>query len=601
MKKYLSITSLLAGPLVLALALMWFEPDLLWKVQQFNLFQCTSLYFSQQMVASGGFLSYLGSFFTQFFYYPWLGAIVYSLWVLLLMWLTKRAFRISGKYHALLLIPAALVVIANMDLGYWHYMMKLRGYFYVPVIGTSAVLALLWLYRVLPQRFRLACVVVTAAVAYPLLGAYGIAAVLLMALWSWRLCGSRTSSLVLSAVALLCIAAVPLLLYRYVYYQTALADAWTTALPVFTLRQEFPLYYAPYALLMLFFMAMVLCWGISLPQRYLKQMPVWNAVLTGVIVGQVVFFWYTDANFHHELRMQRCIEHLDWQGVVNEGARQKSEPTRSIVIMHNLALSRLGRQVDEMYNFPKGSAKYATDLPIYTYHIIGRLMYYNYGLVNDCHRLCMEDGVEYGWRPELLQYMARCALLNGELNAAQKFVDQLRATTFFGGWASHFQNLIDHPDQIDKVLETTPIIHMRHYPNSLGNDNGYVEKYIMTVLAQTDSDDPYFQENAVLAAMWTRDPALFWPRFAQYGRLHPHDKVPRIFQEAAYLFANLQHLSAVNTVPFNANVKASYQQFMQQLQQLDGQPIEQARAALYPMFGHTYFYEYYFLKDITYF
>ena len=51
MKKYLSIASLLAAPLVLAVTLMWFESDLLWKVQQFNLFQCTSLYFSQQMVA----------------------------------------------------------------------------------------------------------------------------------------------------------------------------------------------------------------------------------------------------------------------------------------------------------------------------------------------------------------------------------------------------------------------------------------------------------------------------------------------------------------------------------------------------------------------
>jgi hypothetical protein len=101
--------------------------------------------------------------------------------------------------------------------------------------------------------------------------------------------------------------------------------------------------------------------------------------------------------------------------------------------------------------------------------------------------------------------------------------------------------------------------------------------------------------------MWTRNPELFWPRFVQYGRLHPHNKIPRIFQEAAYLFASMQHLAAVNTVPFRSDVKASYQQFMLQLQQMDGQPIEKARAALYPMFGHTYFYEYYFLKDITYF
>lgn len=601
MKKYLPIASLLAGPLVLAVALMWFESDLLWKIQQYNLFLSTSLFFKQMMVTSGGFLSYVASYFTQFFYYPWLGAIIYSLWVALMMWLTKRTFRIADKYQALLLIPAALVVIANMDLGYWHYMLKLRGYFYAPVIGTSAALALLWLFRVLPQRFRLALMVATAVVAYPLLGAYGLAAVLLMALWSWRLQGSRTTGLVFSAVALLCIAAVPVLFYRYVYYQTALADIWTTALPVFILRQEFPLYYIPYGLLVLFFMLMTLCWGLQLPERFKQKLVLWNGVLAGIIVGLVVFFWYSDENFHHELRMQHCIERLDWQGVVNEGIRQHTEPTRSIVIMHNLALSRMGRQTEEMYNFPKGSKPYATQLPVYTYHVIGHLMYYNFGLTNDCHRLCMEDGVEYGWRPELLQYLARCALLNGELNAARKFLNQLRATTFFGSWANHFQNLIDHPDQIAKVPETAPIVHMMHYDNRLGSDQGYVEKYIMNLLAEIDSDDPYFQENAVLAAMWTRDPNNFWPRFAQYGRLHPHDKVPRIFQEAAYLFGNMQHLSLVNTVPFRADVKASYQQFMQQLQQLDGQPIEKVRAALYPMFGHTYFYEYYFLKDITYF
>ena len=145
MKKYLSIASWLAAPLVLVIALIWFESDLLWKIQQFNLFLSTPLFFKQMMVTSGGFLTYVASYFTQYFYYPWLGALIFGLWVALLMWLTKRTFRIQNKYNALLLIPAALVVVANMDLGYWHYMLKLRGYFYAPVIGTSAVLALLWL------------------------------------------------------------------------------------------------------------------------------------------------------------------------------------------------------------------------------------------------------------------------------------------------------------------------------------------------------------------------------------------------------------------------------------------------------------------------
>ena len=601
MKKYLSIASWLAAPLLVTIALICFEADLLWKIQQFNLFLSTPLFFSQMMVSSGGMLTYIASFFTQFFFYPWLGAVVFGLWLSLALWLIKRAFCIQARHYLLLLIPAALLIVANMELGYWVYFLKLRGYFFVPVIGTSCVAALLWLFRVLPQRFRSGFIVVSTAIGYPLLGAYGLAASLLMGLWSWRLGGSRTSRLVVSGVALLSIAAIPLLFYRYVYYQTALASAWTTALPVFTLRSEFPLYYIPYYLLLLYFILMVLLWGISIPERRNKLVLIASPVLSVAVAVLVVCFWYSDENFHHELHMQRCIERVDWTGVLEEGKHQKTEPTRAIVLMHNLALSRVGLQPDYMYSFPKGSKQYATPLPAYTYHVVGRMIYYQYGLLNDCHRMCMEDGVEYGWRPELLQFMARCALLNGETVAARKFLSQLRSTMFFGQWADHLQHLIDNPDLIAKVPETAPITHMMQYDNRLGNDNGYVERYLMTLLAQIDSNDPYFQEQAVLGALWTRDPDLFWPRFAQYGRLHPHDKMPRIFQEAALLFGHLQHLDIEDKMPFRADIKSTYHHFMSELKRFDGRPIQEARAALYPMFGQTYFFEYYFLKDITYF
>ena len=601
MKKYLSIASWLAAPLLVTIALICFEADVLWKIQQFNLFLSTPLFFSQMMVASGGMLSYVASFFTQFFFYPWLGAVVFGLWLALALWLVKRAFSISHHNEALLLIPAALIVIANMDLGYWIYFLKLRGYFFIPVIGTSCVASLLWLFRVLPQRFRTVFIVVSTVISYPLLGAYGLVAVLLMALWSWRLHSNKTANLILSAIALLCIIAVPLIFYRYVYYQTALADAWFTAIPVFVLRAEFPLYYIPYGLLLLYFVLMVLCWGFTLPERYHKKIHYALNVFAGLAICLTVYFWYGDENFHHELRMQRCIERVDWTGVLEEGTRQKTEPTRAIVLMHNLALSRVGLQADYMYSFPKGSKQYATPLPAYTYHVVGRLIYYQFGLLNDCHRMCMEDGVEYGWRPELLQFMARCALLNGETVAARKFLTQLRSTMFFGTWADHIQNLIDHPELIAKVPETAPITHMMQYDNRLGNDNGYVEKYLMTLLAQLDSDDPFFQEQALIATLWTRNPDLFWPRFAQYGRLHPHDKVPRIYQEAALLFGNLQHLDIEKKLPFRSDIKSTYRHFMSELKRFDGRPIEEARAALYPMFGQTYFFEYYFLKDITYF
>ena len=53
--------------LVIAIALIILESDLLWKIQQYDLFLFSTLFFKQQMATSGGMLSYLGSFFTQFF------------------------------------------------------------------------------------------------------------------------------------------------------------------------------------------------------------------------------------------------------------------------------------------------------------------------------------------------------------------------------------------------------------------------------------------------------------------------------------------------------------------------------------------------------
>ena len=79
------------GLAVIALALLFFESDFLWKAQELNLFQQTGLFFRQQMVVPGGMLTYVGTWLTQFFYYPWMGVLMLTgLW-LLLMWMTRRA------------------------------------------------------------------------------------------------------------------------------------------------------------------------------------------------------------------------------------------------------------------------------------------------------------------------------------------------------------------------------------------------------------------------------------------------------------------------------------------------------------------------------
>lgn len=602
MKRIIPILPWLGALLLIAVALLSFESDLLWKIQQYNLFLDIPLFFREQMLVPGGFLSYVSCYFTQYFFHPWLGVLMLCGWWLLLMWVTKRAFRIADNWAALALIPVALLLIANMDLGYWHYFMKLQGYFFVPTIGTTTAVAMLWAFRVLPQNLwlHIAWVVLATAIGYPTLGFYALAAVLLMAIWTWWLNNNKQQNAILTGIALLCIVATPLLCYRYIYYQTYIDDIWTTALPVFTIGESYTGYYIPYYILGTFFLLMVLFYQKSLPAKWQKPLYRWSlqGILMVALAAGVWHYWYKDENFHHELVMQHCIEETDWEGVISESEKQVDEPTRAIVVMRNLALTRLGRMLNERYNFPYGAKKSNTPLPFdMMYYVFGRILYYQYGLLNDCHRLCMEEGVEYGWRVEIQKYLARCSMLMGETQAAQNALNRLRHTQFHGQWADKMQQLLDDPKQIAENRETGPISHMLHYTNAIGSDGGNVENYIMNQLARQGSDDPYFLDQAMFATLWTRDPVLFYARFANYIRLHRHDPMPRIFQEAAYLFGKLGKRPDLDKMPFDKNVKKTYEKFMKEAEKYNNQSADIGRTALYPFYGNTYYYEYYFLRN----
>ena len=76
MKKLQPIALWLVTLIAVATVLLFFEADLLWKVQQHNVFLHTSLFFQQMMTVPGGMLSYLATYCTQHFYYHWVGVIL---------------------------------------------------------------------------------------------------------------------------------------------------------------------------------------------------------------------------------------------------------------------------------------------------------------------------------------------------------------------------------------------------------------------------------------------------------------------------------------------------------------------------------------------
>jgi len=590
MKKYIPISICLAALLVVAGALLFFEADLLWKLQEQNLFLDTPIFFKEQMVVPGGLLSWAGTWLTQLFFYPWLGTLVLCASWLLLMWLVKKAFALPNEWTPLALVPVCLLLLTIVDMGYWVYLLKLPGHAFVGTLGTIAVVALLWAFRALPQRWglRLVFIGVTAFVGYPLyplFGIYGIAATLLMGLYIWRFDQPLWQKIAGSVLALAGAALVPLLCYHYAYHETNIANIYFAGLPLYFLQEEYHAYYLPYYGLALFFVVMVLLRldGVKRFKRIATQ-----AIVLGALAFAVFNYWYKDENFHHELRMQRCIEQNDWQGVVDEAALQKDEPTRAIVMMRNLALSRLGRQADEMYLYPNGSKRYEAPFNMRLMLCVGPMIYYHYGMINYSARLSTEMGVEFGWRVENLKLLAKCALLNKEEGRARKFLNLLKHTTFYGSWV----NSVREKDELNTVAR------MMHYDNFLSGDNGYVEQFLMKRLAEsTSKDDTLFQEQALLATLWTKDNKQFWYHFRDYLELHPNARIPRYIQEAAYLYGKLEGREMIDQMPIDPMVKQSFENFMGAAQNYNHMEADIVREGM-KGYSDTYYYDYYLMRDL---
>lgn len=475
------------------------------------------------------------------------------------------------------------------------------------------VVALLWCYRrivVVTQRHTKRMwtmpglfILVASVVGYPLMGIYGLASALLMGLWSWKLSKKRSDGIGLTVVALLSVIAVPLFYYRYVFYQTNLANIYWAELPLYFITEEYHAYYIPFYLLALFFVVMVLTYKSDRKTSDLPKKPklAWTVqVLTAVVlVAGVWHFWFKDENYHHELTMQHQIDNLDWEGVLEEAAQQDCEPTRAIVVMRNIALSRLGRQGNEMFLYKNGSKRYEAPFGMRLMLVVGPLIYYQYGMLNYCNRLCMEMGVEFDFRPEYYQLMTRCAILNGERTLALKYIGILKQTTFFSDWAEQARIVLELPTQIEKDPAYSFVARMMHYDNVLSGDQGYVENFLMKQLSKsTYTGDSFFQEQALLATLWTKNIPTFWKRFGDYVRLHPDGPMPRYYQEAAYLYGRIEERPDLDRMPFDAGIKDGFERFATSTSNYDGQNVEVAREALYPFYGQTYYYDYYMMSKL---
>lgn len=548
-----------------AFIMLNFYSDMLYTAQDRSMFFSGSMFFKESMAVPFGLMQYVGSYLTQFLYYPALGVtMLIAVWSCIYL-VGVKAFRFRERWAPLAILLPMCLLTSIVDVGYWIYIMPMPGYWFSQSVAYLAMLLLLLAWRKTPSRFRAAWYLV-AFLLYPLMGwmAMFLAVTIFVAGIAEGKRGMKDVSIGIIALALVFVApltiwkallygSIPsqvIMLSGFPFFDSNTVSAWRPSIPFFILMA-----------LTLLFVAM----AERLPDDetktpLLKKLRV-NGVTVTILVSVVSYLgvWqmmFKDYNYLSEMRMNILAMNDDWQGVLQE-AQHAKYPSRTMVVLKNIALMNTGET--GKYSFIMGNSGEDINNPdslnLSIMQIAAPMVYYNYGKVNFAIRWCMENAVSYGFSPYYLKMLARSAKAKGEQAVLDRYMNLLSHTLFHSDWKPQPTSAM--VAKLDKA-----------FVNVIDSDDNDLEKFLLNVFSRSYiSSDPVVKEQSLLYAMLNRDPNLFWPAFVSYVGQNP-DAVPAsAYQEAFCLFMDKYRTELPFEVKVESEVVQNYKAFQQAIQQ----------------------------------
>lgn len=614
-KKEGIVTTILA--LVVFVVLAFYElvvnnSDTLFMAQGRSLFTDNCQFFKALCTSPGCVIAWLGCYLTQYFYYPNIGsAILIAIWCVT-YFVTKKAFKLNNNWSFLAILPISCLLVSIIDNGYWLYYIKQPGYWFRESLGFLFTVSCVYLCTCFKKNLVLKCVLVTliAAFGYYAFGYYALLAILYVGIIEWLNTNfSVMQKSILTILVMILLIAVPMITCNLFFTEIRAEEALYGGFPQFNMDKyhsvlcETPFYIlCVVPLLLIFVSALQEKKAISGLSAYIYRFA-FIVILLGVsyVVDSKNFDNY---NYHAEFRMYRATDECRWDDVLEESANYQTDPTREMVILNHIALLNKGNMGTDMFKYNNfGEPPYVIDsLSVHMVQTAGPIIYYNHAKTNYAIRWCIENSVEYGYSFNETKILIRSALVNGEWDVARKYINILKHSKYYKEWAEKYEPILKNHLLIKKYPEFDNIIELYNNMGSvLDGDNGLCEMYILNYFANTlNKDSNLLGELTLNYALLQKDIQLFWPRFFLYAQKHKGQEMPIHYQEAAYLYGNLEHQVDISHMPFNKDVIERYASFQQVSQQYlqQGMQAQQVGELMKSQFGNTFYWFYFFCRDV---
>lgn len=580
--------------------------DTLYYMQDRGRWNDTMVYFHECVRMPGGFLSWAGSYLTQYFYYPAYGAAILILLWILSFCVAWRSFHVRWELTYLLFVPLVALLCTQVQLGYWVYFMKDIDYSFYHSLGFFFALLLSVDYlRKVKYGGYIQMVLVAALFYYPL-GIYALLASVLVALRmfkdNWRT--DWPAFLLLFAVCY----TVPLLETSGTTLMRP-DEPWLFGLKRFEIGpvRDYRLI-APLGWVLLSSLFIPL-----LGKQNRDKISTKGLVISQLLMLVVAFGAYrivnernfSDSNYHAELKMLRAVDEQRWDDVLYEFNSAKGNPSRMMVLYRDIALLNRGELLNryQYNNRPANPTVMSDSIVVRICDTTGDFIYYNFGETCFGIRRAIEHCMHYGFSYYTLRVLAQCALINGEYDNVRKYLRLLEHSTFQKKWASELRPYLEDTTLIASSPRFALVKRLYNGGSSMvGSDDYYVEPTLIHKLSHTATDNPEILDLALAYCLQDKDMNCFWAQVIRQHTLFPEKPFHPHIQEAMLLFHNElktgpEDLSFLNIDP---QIVARYNLFIGRVREYgrSGMNINQIGTSLQPEFGDTYWWDYFVLREI---
>ena len=567
--------------------------DLLYHMEQYSYFSSSGDFLAKFFEQPGGLLALLGAFLTQFCHFPVLGAIVIALSLSLLAYLVRKAFGLEGKKALLALAPSLFLLLFITSMDYTLYHQKTYGLLFSQTLGFCAAVALFMLYRrrLAGKKLGWLFVVPLIIAGYPLIGSYAIVAAVLVVVEALRV---KNNFLPALASTLVLGAAVPFLCANLpgLYGRMNRHFAYFAGFPYF----EFVGSFWGFVPLILAFIALI---ALVFADSFGRRVPV-PAFVASALIMLGLTNW--DPNFGAVLKMERAVGDRDWDKVLQIAAKHQ-EPTRAQVLYRNIALYQKGQLTERMFTFPDGAAPLKTTADVPISMICSVPVEYYSGMINSCERSSMEFSSAFSKSVYFFKYQTKVALMKGDFELAQKYLDAVSRSWFQGPWLRRYQAFIDNPALMDSEPEFAVLRPIMEFSSP---DTELASSLEMCMLHHFENleyvNENAFEWQAATMLSWKEESffiQLFFDRFQK----HPEAPISKGVAEALALLGGTSGdydimARVAQAMSTRQDVLKQFTPFANAMNMASNPDSPETIKRFKDRYGNTYWFYYYFINDI---